>query len=207
MKRGELTFGFMGLHYMSNTTPPTTDTYITFDGYDFGIAMGDGFVDAFNAPFQTKDMIVNESRVEHGARVLVNTNVSPRTLNLKFHIHGTAGYPPPFENVYYIGQTYFKRLNFFKTFFSLVGANARYDTIEEYEGESRLYRNIKQKPFIDIAIQGIGKRRFVYTGKSATYNHSYNGQFGIIQAQFYEPNPMGYIDNSGISHNTFIDTI
>lgn len=29
----------------------------------------------------------------------------------------------------------------------------------------------------------------VYTGKSVSYKHSYNGRFGIITCQFIEPNP------------------
>ena len=47
-----------------------------------------------------------------------------------------------------------------------------------------------------VSFQIVGRTeiyRMVYTGKSITYKHSYNGKFGVWTCQFTEPNP----DNRG----------
>lgn len=59
------------------------DAYITW-----GVNMGDGFLDAISAPISLKSGIENESRKEHGKRVITNPYLSSRELTLGFTITG-----------------------------------------------------------------------------------------------------------------------
>lgn len=59
------------------------------------VAMGDGFIENILLPAGNKDFIENESRLEHGKRVITtNPKVASRDVTLTFNIHGdtTAGY-------------------------------------------------------------------------------------------------------------------
>ena len=58
---------------------------------EWGVRMGNGFIDALDTPLTMKDYIENESRSEHGKRVLVgNPKVSSRTVTLPFTIEGSS---------------------------------------------------------------------------------------------------------------------
>ena len=60
------------------------DAYATW-----GVSMGNGFLDAIDAPLPMKDYIENESRLEHGKRVItVNPKVASREITLTFTIKG-----------------------------------------------------------------------------------------------------------------------
>lgn len=60
------------------------DAYATW-----GVSMGNGFLDAIDAPLPMKDYIENESRLEHGKRVITtNPKVASRELTLAFTITG-----------------------------------------------------------------------------------------------------------------------
>lgn len=61
------------------------------DAWDtWGVNMGEGFLDALDAPLQMKDYIENESRLEHGKRVIINSpKVASRDITLSFTIIGT----------------------------------------------------------------------------------------------------------------------
>lgn len=53
--------------------------------------MGDGFLDALDSPCEMKDYIENESRLEHGKRVVTsNAKVKSREITLAFTITGTS---------------------------------------------------------------------------------------------------------------------
>lgn len=55
----------------------------------FGVRMGDGFLDALGAPAPMKPYIENDSRLEHGKRVITtNAKVDYRQLTLEFTIQG-----------------------------------------------------------------------------------------------------------------------
>lgn len=60
------------------------------DAYtEWGISMTDGFVEKILIPPPMKSLIENESRLEHGKRVLSdNHRVSSRDVTLIFHIFG-----------------------------------------------------------------------------------------------------------------------
>ena len=61
------------------------------NGYDFyHVRMGNGFIDAIEGGLQLKDPIENESRTEHGVRMLVNTNIAKRSVTLQFNIFGST---------------------------------------------------------------------------------------------------------------------
>lgn len=62
------------------------------DAYStWGVRMGDGFLDALNAPVSMKEYIENSSRMEHGKRVVaVNAKVASREITLPFTIQGTS---------------------------------------------------------------------------------------------------------------------
>lgn len=57
----------------------------------WGVNMGEGFIDALDAPLPMKDYIENESRLEHGKRVITdNARVDSRDITLGFTITGTS---------------------------------------------------------------------------------------------------------------------
>lgn len=57
----------------------------------WGVRMGDGFLDAIDGFNQMKDYIENESRVEHGKRVITdNAKVDSREITLQFTIEGKS---------------------------------------------------------------------------------------------------------------------
>lgn len=56
---------------------------------EWGVNMGEGFIDAIDAFAPMKDYIENDSRLEHGKRVLIsNPRVASRELTLHFTIKG-----------------------------------------------------------------------------------------------------------------------
>ena len=58
------------------------DAWVTW-----GVNMGDGFLDALDAPLQMKDYIEDESRLEHGKRMITaNAKVDSREITLGFTI-------------------------------------------------------------------------------------------------------------------------
>ncbi len=62
------------------------DTFSTW-----GVRMGDGFLDAIDGFNQMKDYIENESRLEHGKRVITdNAKVDSREITLQFTIEGNS---------------------------------------------------------------------------------------------------------------------
>ncbi len=57
----------------------------------WGVNMGDGFLDALDAPLQMKEYIENESRLEHGKRMITaNAKVDSREITLGFTIMGAS---------------------------------------------------------------------------------------------------------------------
>lgn len=63
-----------------------SDSYTTY-----GIRMGDGFLDAIEAPLVPKDLITSESRKQHGKRVIHNEpKIQARELTLTFRVHGNT---------------------------------------------------------------------------------------------------------------------
>lgn len=57
----------------------------------WGARMGDGFLDAIDGFNQMKDYIENESRLEHGKRVITdNARVDSREITLQFTIEGSS---------------------------------------------------------------------------------------------------------------------
>lgn len=61
------------------------DAYATW-----GVRMGDGFIDAIETPPTMKEYIENESRQEHGKRVVVIPKIDARDVTLPFTITGTS---------------------------------------------------------------------------------------------------------------------
>lgn len=58
---------------------------------EWGVNMGEGFIDAIDSLAPMKDYIENDSRLEHGKRVLVvNPKVASRDLTLHFTIKGAS---------------------------------------------------------------------------------------------------------------------
>lgn len=77
----------------------------------WGVSMGDNFIDSIEAPASLKDYITNESRMEHGKRVITDASVikvASRDVTLQFHIFGntTEAYvanKKAFQSVLYSG--------------------------------------------------------------------------------------------------------
>lgn len=71
----------------------TGDLYINGkDAWDtWGVRMGDGFLDAIDGFNEMKDYIEDESRLEHGKRVITdNAKVDSREITLQFTIEGVS---------------------------------------------------------------------------------------------------------------------
>ena len=129
----------------------------------YGVKMGKGFIDAIESGVQLKDPIENESRLKHGTQMLVSTKISKRTVTLRFNIHGDS------ESEYMANKKKFEQM--------LLKGKVDFviDDPNHYKKENGSFTD--------------GVYHLVYTGKSVTYNHSYNGKFGVWSAQFIEPNP------------------
>lgn len=62
------------------------DAWVTW-----GVNMGEGFLDALDAPLQMKEYIENESRLEHGKRMITaNAKIDSREITLGFTIMGAG---------------------------------------------------------------------------------------------------------------------
>jgi hypothetical protein len=58
---------------------------------EWGVRMGDGFLDAIDAPLPLKEFIENKSRLEHGKWIMAaNPKLDERDLTLTFTIHGSS---------------------------------------------------------------------------------------------------------------------
>lgn len=58
---------------------------------EWGMKMGYGFLDAIDAPLPMKEYIENESRLEHGKRIITeNAKVDSRNFTLEFTITGST---------------------------------------------------------------------------------------------------------------------
>ncbi len=71
----------------------TGDLYINGkDAWDtWGVRMGDGFLDSIDGFNEMKDYIEDESRLEHGKRVITdNAKVDSREITLQFTIEGVS---------------------------------------------------------------------------------------------------------------------
>ena len=124
-------------------------------GYDFyHVRMGSGFLDAIECGVQLKEAIENDSRLEHGVRMLVSKKIAKRNVTLTFNIHGAN------KTEYMANKTAFEAML--------------------QKGLVSIKGNDDNHPFF---------YHLVYTGKSVSYKHSYNGKFGIMTCQFVEPDP------------------
>lgn len=57
----------------------------------WGVRMGDGFIDAIDGFNEMKEYIENESRLEHGKRIITeNAKVASRQITLQFTIEGNS---------------------------------------------------------------------------------------------------------------------
>ena len=57
----------------------------------WGVNMGNGFIDALDAPLPMKEYIENESRATHGKQVITaNARVDSREVTLEFTLAGTS---------------------------------------------------------------------------------------------------------------------
>lgn len=57
----------------------------------WGVRMGTGFMDAIDVPCQMKEYIENESRLEHGKRMIANNpKIASRSVTLPFTIQGNS---------------------------------------------------------------------------------------------------------------------
>lgn len=62
------------------------------DAFDtWGVRMGEGFLDAIDGFNEMKDYIENESRMEHGKRMIIdNARIASREIALQFTIEGSS---------------------------------------------------------------------------------------------------------------------
>lgn len=126
----------------------------------WGVKMGDGFLDALDVPVQAKEYIENESRKEHGKRVLVKDSsgnslvrLASREVTLTFII---------------MGDTHEEYLS---------NKRAFYD--ELYKGEMS----------IQVPDDSDNIYHLIYKGKSSSYGQSLDRTMCKITIKFEEPNP------------------
>ena len=63
-------------------------------------------------------------------------------------------------------------------------------TKAEFLTNKAAFENALYNGTVDIQIEGRAEiYHLVYSGKSVTYKHSYNGRFGVMTCGFIEPNP------------------
>ena len=70
--------------------------------------------------------------------------------------------------------------------------NIHGSTRTEYQANKKAFETMLYKGLIDLKVNDDDHQdiyHLVYTGKSVTYHHSYNGQFGTVTMQFVEPDP------------------
>ena len=68
--------------------------------------------------------------------------------------------------------------------------NIHGNTYNEYMTNKRNFEQVLYDGNVDIQIIGRPEiYHLIYTGKSVSYKHSYNGRVGIVTFQFTEPNP------------------
>lgn len=78
----------------------------------WGVSMGDNFIDIIEAPLSIKDYVSNESRLEHGKRVITDPaiiKIASRDVTLQFHICGTTvedymNKKKAFQSILYSGE-------------------------------------------------------------------------------------------------------
>lgn len=98
-----------------------------------GVSPGKGFYDTLLAPFEAKDYISNESRLEDGIRVLSTpVKFKKRSFTLEFQITGAT--PEIFENN---KRYFFQSLSVGKLTLNVQGLPRGFDLI--YTGKSNTY--------------------------------------------------------------------
>lgn len=132
------------------------DAYATY-----GVRMGDGFLEALNAPASVKDYVENESRLKHGKEYVLRdakgnslVRVASRDLALSFVIMGETR--ADFEE---------KR----NAFYSLL-----------YQGGMEIQVPEDNRSFT---------YKLVYKGKSTSYSHNLERTCCKVAVKFEEPNP------------------
>ena len=74
----------------------------------------------------------------------------------------------------------------------ILSFNIHGSTKAEYMTNKKAFETMLQKGLVSIKVNGTDHPDYyhlVYTGKSVSYKHSYNGKFGVMTMQFIEPNP------------------
>ena len=125
-----------------------------------GVKMGDGFKDELYAPIELKEFVSNESRLEHGRRVVTAdtggnslARYASRTISLEFRITGSS-----------ISEF-------------LTNRNALYT--ELYKGAVKL----------EVPELGSEVFNLIYLGKSSTYSTGLSRMACRVKVSFEEPNP------------------
>lgn len=100
----------------------------------FGVRMGDGFIETLRAPMAVKDLVENESRNQHGKRVVRgNIKLASRTMTLTFRIN--ADTPAELNKCYSDFCTFL-----YKVFFELKLPKVSDDVYRlRYMGQSATY--------------------------------------------------------------------
>lgn len=131
------------------------------DAYEaFGVKMGDGFLDALNPPSSPKDYIENESRIEHGKRVLLKNaqgdsivRLASREVSLIFVVEGDTPEKMAQNRVKFYNELYKGEM-----------------TIQVPEDTSNVYR-------------------LIYKGKPSSYGQDLTRTICKVAVKFEEPNP------------------
>ena len=138
---------------------------------EWGVRMGDNFLDVLGAPVPLKEFIENKSRLEHGKQVLMdNPKLDERELTLVFTVEGDS--PADYQA---------KTASFLDTWHFL----------PDYQAKKTAFYEELYKGKIDIQIPENSSDIYhlLYLGKSVSYAQSLDRTFGKISAKFCEYNP------------------
>lgn len=138
------------------------DFYINgYSAGEHGIYMGEKFISNLNAPYEMKDYVTNESRLEDGKRYIIqNTHKKSRSLTLSFVITGNSRQE--------------------------CEANYRWLLDNLYNGSNhRQYPQFKGR--VLVRVPHYPMKALVFTGKSISYNLSFGGKEMTLTAGFDDP--------------------
>lgn len=119
------------------------DAYIRY-----GVRMGDGFLNALGNPLSMKENVENESRLEHGKRVLLNNpRVESREFNLEFTIQGISQADYSAKKRAFLALLYSGAINI------KVPADSEYVYHLVYKGSSQTYGQSKSRRFCKMNLR------------------------------------------------------
>lgn len=172
---------------------------------NWGVYMGDGFIDAIETPAPLKDFLSFSSRVLDGQTIDTdNVKVDARDVTLKFRIFGSETIPDEFSTLStYDNGVFCTHNGIIYVCINAISEAGTWDASRWKQLNFIQYRQLslqqRKKEFlaelskanvtIQIPMLNSDVYHLVYTGKNITFAMSTDRTNCIIGAKFIEPNP------------------